>query len=262
MTGGVQPGMVVKASGDIHVEGMVEGGSLISGGDIVVKGGIIGLTERRGETSRHSTITCKGSCGAAFAQNAHIAAGDDILIRDSAMQSELSAGRRIIVGEKDSRHGHLIGGVARARMLVKAQVIGSPGRSNTLVIVGPEQALHVRLDAVAEARRAATAKLVRVARLLELTEAEPGRLTARDVEAAETTRATLAAELALLELEEANLNSEITAGTDAQIVEQIVAEVFQEGVEVRFGSTCRPCDRRRRRHVPAHGRRARPGLSA
>ena len=149
VTGEVHAGMTAKASGDTHVNATVEGVILIAGGDIDVKGGIIGRTERGSEMSHHSIITCKGSCTANFTQNAYISAGNSIFIRDFSMQSELSAGRQIVVGD-GNRKGHLMGGAARAAMRVKAQIIGSPSRSKTLVIAGADQALHERLAAIAE----------------------------------------------------------------------------------------------------------------
>lgn len=231
VTGEIHTGMTVKASGDIHVNGTVEGVTLAAGGDIVVEGGIIGLTERGGEKSHHSAITCGGSCSANFAQNAHIAAGKGIFIRDFTMQSELSAGHQIVVGD-GSRKGHLIGGTARAAMLIKAKIIGSPTRSKTLVIAGADQTLHERLVAIAETRGAAMSKLLNVVKLLELADASPGRLPAETVKAAETTRDSINAEMASLNLDEAELNREIAASKEAQIVAE---KKFLEGVEVRFG---------------------------
>lgn len=130
VTGEIHIGMTVKASGDIHVNGTVEGVTLAAGGDIAVKDGIIGLTERAGKKSHHSAITCGESCSANFAQNAHISAGKGIFIRDFTMQSKLSARHQIVVGD-GSRKGYLIGGTARAAMLIKAKIIGSPTRSKT-----------------------------------------------------------------------------------------------------------------------------------
>ncbi len=232
VTGDVHTGMTVKASGDIHVNGTVEGVILIAGGDIVVKGGIIGLTERAGEKSHHSTITCKGSCSASFAQNAHISAGNGIFIREFAMQSELSAGHQIIVGDKASCKGHLIGGTSRAAMLVKAQIIGSPSHSKTIVIAGTDHAPHERLLAVVGARDAALNNLSKITKLLDLARANPGRLPEETVKAAEVTRDTIKAEIAALTLEEAELNREIDISKEARVVAE---KKFLEGVEVRFG---------------------------
>ncbi len=231
---GVHAGMTVKASGDIHVNGTVEGGILIAGGDIVVKGGIIGLAGRTsGKKSHPSSITCKGSCSANFAQNAQISAGAGIFIRDSAMQSEMSAGHQIVVGDTGSRKGHLVGGVARAAMLVKAKVIGSPARAKTIVIAGADQGLHDRLAAIAAARDAATNKLIGVIKLLDLARANPGRLPAAAVKSAETTRAAINAEMVALSVDEDELNREIALSEKAQVVAE---QQFLEGVELRFGA--------------------------
>jgi len=232
VTGDVHTGMTVKASGDIHVSGTVEGVILIAGGDIVVKGGIIGMSERAGEKSQHSTINCKGSCSASFAQNAHISAGNGIFIREFSMQSELSAGHQIIVGDKASRKGHLIGGTSRAAMLVKAQIIGSPTHSKTIVIAGADHAPHERLLAVVEARDAALNNLSKVTRLLDLARATPGRLPAETVKAAEVTRDSIKAEIAALTLEETELSREVDISKEARVV---AGKKFLEGVEVRFG---------------------------
>ncbi len=233
VTGSVQTGMTVKASGDIHVNDTVEGAVLIAGGDVVVKGGIVGLTARAGEKTRLFTVDCKGSCSANFTQNARILAGNGIFIRDSAMQSELTAAHQIIVGDKNSRKGHLVGGTACATMLVKARVIGSPARAKTIVIAGADKSLHDRLAAVAEARDVAINKLMNVIKLLELARAQPGRLPADTVKAAETTRDSINAEMTALSRDEEDLNREIAASEGAQVVAE---KEFLEGVEVQFGS--------------------------
>lgn len=230
VTGDIHVGMTVKAAGDIHVNGTVEGVTLAAGGDIVVKGGIIGLTER-GKTLR-SSVTCNGSCNANFVQHAHISAGNGIFVRDFAMQSELSAGHQIIVGDKASRKGHIVGGVTRAVMLIKAQIIGSPARAKTVVIAGEDQALHGRLTAIAAARDSAANKLMQIIKLLELAHANPGRVPPKAVKAAEATRDSINAEMAALRLDEEELKQEIAAIEKAQVAAE---KQFLEGVEIRLG---------------------------
>jgi len=231
VTGEVHTGMTVKASGDIHVNGTVEGVTLVAGGDIVVKGGIVGLTER-GKTV-HSGIICKGSCSAHFVQNAHISAGNGIFIRDFAMQSELTAAHQVIVGDKGSRKSHIIGGVTRAVMLIKAQIIGSPNRAKTIVIAGADQALHGRLAAIAEALDTAINKLMQVVKLLELAHTNPGRVPPKIVKAAEATRDTINAEMAALRLDEDQVKRELAVSEQAQVIAE---KQLLEGVEVSFGS--------------------------
>ena len=231
VTGEVQTGMTVKASGDIHVNGTVEGVTLVAGGDIVVKGGIVGLTER-GKTV-HSSISCKGSCSAHFVQNARITAGNGIFIRDFAMQSELAAAHQIIVGDKGSRKSHIIGGITRAVMLVKAQVIGSPARAKTVVVAGADQALQERLAAIAAALDTAMNKLIQIIKLLEVAQANPGRIPAKTVQAAEATRDTINAEMTALRLKEDELKRELAVSEQAQVIAE---KQFLEGVEIHFGS--------------------------
>lgn len=232
VTGDIHVGMTVKASGDIHVNGTVEGVTLVAGGDIAVKGGIVGLTER-GKTV-HASISCTGSCSAHFVQNAHISAGNGIFIRDFAMQSEMAAAHQIIVGGKGSRRGHIIGGVTRAVMLVKAQIIGSPARAKTVVVAGADQALNERLTAIAEALDAAMSKLIQVVKLLEVARADPSRMPPAIVKAAEATRDTINAEMTALRLDEDQLKLEIAASEQAQVIAE---KQFLEGVEISFGSS-------------------------
>ena len=230
--GTVQTGMTVKAGGNIHINDTVEGATLIAGGDVVVKGGIVGLAPRAGDKVHPFTVECKGSCTANFVQNARISAGNGIFIRDSSMQSELTAAHQIIVGDNNSRKGHLVGGTARAMMLVKAQVIGSPARAKTIVIAGPDQAMQERLAAIAAERDAAINKLMAVVKLLEFAQAQPDRLPAEKVKAAETTRDSINAEMIALSEEEDDLKRELAASEGAQIV---AVKEFLDGVEIQFG---------------------------
>lgn len=230
VTGSILTGMTVNAAGDIHVNSTVEGVTLVAGGDIVIKGGIVGLTERG--KAAHPSIRCNGSCSAHFVQNGHVSAGNGIFIRDFSMQSELSAAHQIIVGDKGSRKSHIVGGVSRAAMLVKAQVIGSPARAKTVVIVGADQALYDRQSALAKAIDGTTNKLLQVVKLIDLARANPGRMPPETVRAAETTRDTINAEMAALRLDEDQLNLEIATCDQAQVVAE---KQFLEGVEIRFG---------------------------
>ena len=230
ISGEIHTGMTVKAAGDIHVNATVEGVTLVAGGDIVVKGGIVGLTER-GKTVR-SSVSCKGSCSAHFVQNAHISAGNGIFVRDFAMQSDLTAAHQIIVGDQGSRKSHIIGGLTRAVMLVKAQVIGSPARAKTMVVVGADQAMYERVSALAEALDAAMNKLLQVAKLLELAQAKPSRVPPSIAKAAEATREQINAEIAKLSEEDDQLKREIAASEQAQVIAE---KRFLEGVEICLG---------------------------
>jgi hypothetical protein len=229
----VHTGMTIKATGDIHVNGTVEGATLEAGGDIVVKGGILGDSSQDGNSKY--AIKCGGSCTARFVQNAHISAGQGIFIHDFTMQSELFAGHQIIVGDKGSRKGNIIGGTARAAMLVKAQTLGSDSYIKTVIIAGADQSLHDRMNAAIKAREEAEHKLADIIKLLELAHQNPGRIPPAAVKSAESTREVTHSEIATLRDNEMELQAEIDLVNEAQVV--VEKQIFG-GVEVHFGIKC------------------------
>ncbi|HZW25985.1 MAG TPA: FapA family protein [Gallionella sp.] len=230
VTGDVHTGMKIESTGDIHVDGTVEGAVLDAVGDISVKGGILGLSEDN--TQHYSMIKCGGSCTTRFAQNAHISAGAGIFIHDYAMQSELRAGHQILVGDQGSRRGDLIGGVAHAAMLVKAHVIGAESFVRTVVVAGADQQLHESMKIVREHREAAEHKLADLIKLLELARQHPGRLPPAMIETAEATREATLQEIEALGEDEKELQAEIDLTADAQVVAE---KKIYPGADVRFG---------------------------
>lgn len=151
----VREGMTVQASGDIIVGGVVEGAVLEAGGSIEVKGGVIGQSEVRTTSGQISPEAARIHAGTSasvnFVENAVITAGEDITVNDFVMQSELSAGGQVLVGNPESRHGHLIGGVCRAGAMVKAVTLGSPAGVATRVEVGVDPFVNEKLTAVTAA---------------------------------------------------------------------------------------------------------------
>lgn len=234
VTGDVHAGMTVKVTGDIHVEGTVEGAMLDAGGDIVVKGGIIGGSEQHARPGDkfHPLVKCTGTCTARFVQNAHVSAGNGIFIHDTVMQSDMTAGHQIIVGEKGSRKGDIIGGVTRAAMLVKAQVLGSHEYVKTVVNAGANRVLHERMNLAAKAREAAEKKHHDIIKILEIASLKPGRLPPDTIKAAEATRDAASAEIETLMEIEQELQKQIDLSKDAQV---IVEKHIFGGTEIYFG---------------------------
>ena len=234
VSGDVHTGMTVKASGDIYVDGMVEDAILDAGGDIVIKGGVVGGTEQHKQQADKTrvAIRCNGSCTARFVQNTNISAGDGIFIHDIAMLSELSAGHQIIVGEKGGRKGSIIGGVARAALLVKAQAIGSPNYVKTVIIAGADQVLHERLNVAVKTREASEKKFNDIIKILEMASLKPDRVPPETVKTAEATRDALNSEIETLRENERELQREIDLANGAQVVAE--KRIFG-GVEIRFG---------------------------
>jgi uncharacterized protein (DUF342 family) len=234
VTGDVHSGMTVKATGDIHVEGTVEDALLEAGGDVTVKCGIMGSDEDNdaSDNKMHATIKCGGSCTVKFAQNAHIFAGNGIFVLETSMQSELNAAHQIIVGDKGSRKGDLIGGIARATMLVRAHNIGSDDHPRTIVIVGNDKYLHERLQECNEKSKIANNKFADVLMLLSSAKKNPEKITAEVMAEAEAERVTLLAEIAEHTAEALQIKKEIDLAQQGQVVAE--KHVFI-GTEIRIG---------------------------
>ncbi len=231
VTNDVHAGMTIKASGDIYVDGTVEGAILDAGGDIVVKGGIIGVLEAHADNFTPS-VTCSGSCTSRFVQNAKIVAVHGIFINEFSMQSELSAGQQIIVGKKGSSKGHIIGGTAHAGMLIKAQVIGSDAYVKTLIITGTDPALHERLNHAIKIREEVERKLSDIVKLLDLASHNPDRIPLETVESATATRNAMDIEIHTLLENERELQNEMSCVSHSQII--VEKNIFC-GVDIKVG---------------------------
>lgn len=132
--GEVLPGMKVHATGDIIVTGTVDNGDLDAGGNVQVAGGIIA----------HATVKAGGSVSARFVENSSIYAGTTIAIDDMALQSDLQAMNQIMIGIKSAKRGRLVGGSARAMMLIRTPLLGAANSGVTNVLVGVNPVLEAK----------------------------------------------------------------------------------------------------------------------
>ncbi len=132
--GDIVQGMKVKASGDIVVAGMVDGGILQAGGDILISGGVIA----------HATLSAGGCVSARFAQDVKIRAGTTIALADMALECELESLNQIVIGAQSQGRGRLVGGSATAMMLLSVPVLGSAKARLTKVVMGVNAGLMTR----------------------------------------------------------------------------------------------------------------------
>lgn len=150
ITGDIDTGMKVEATGDINIGGAVEGAHIKAGGDVIVNGAIIGHGDVRDPKGNLNDETAKiyatGSISAKFVENAYLESQDKIMIQDWVVKSELSAVNEIIVGNKNARKGQIIGGRILSGLMVKAMKIGAESGVKTLVIAGKETDIDADLD--------------------------------------------------------------------------------------------------------------------
>ena len=135
ITGSVRSSFRVVAAHDVEVEGSVEDAEIIAGGRLRVHGGVLG-----GEFGRLRAVL---GLSVRYAQNARIACEGDVVLGDSDLASEISAGGEIRAVEG---RGRLSGGVYRAARAVRAQELGSPLGAQTLVVVGLDKELETELE--------------------------------------------------------------------------------------------------------------------
>lgn len=231
--GDVLAGMKVKASGDIEIHGMVETATLEAGGDIVIRGGVMG-----GKDVTATSIVCGGSFSANHVQQARVEAGDSIFINDVTIQSILIAGNGIVVG-KDKR-GLVMGGHLRATQSVRARVLGSQARLKTVIELGVDKAQHAHLRELGAQRGREEDVLMQVSRVIDLNAKTPGRLPAATVEKARLTAEQASRRIAELRIEEEEIKRRMARALEARV---ICEQACHEGVLINFGElSCKAQD--------------------
>ena len=130
--GDVGPRSVVRATGDIEVEGIIEQADVEAGGNLVVRGGIMG----RGIDK----ILVEGRVQAKFVIDSEVEAEHDILIDREIVQSRVKS-----MGSISIPNGRIVGGetVARAGFLVGQ--VGSEALVPTVVTAGRDFRLDDKL---------------------------------------------------------------------------------------------------------------------
>ncbi|EXX91270.1 polymerase [Paenibacillus darwinianus] len=133
--GNVLTGFRVKAAGDIRVVGGVEGAELEADGSIEITGGI--LAGNKGFVKAGKTVR------SSFIQDGNVLAGEDIVVTQSIMHSQVRAAQSIVCS---GAKGLLVGGIAQAGDKVTARTIGNTMSTATAIEVGVHPALRAELN--------------------------------------------------------------------------------------------------------------------
>jgi uncharacterized protein (DUF342 family) len=132
--GSVRDGFQVLARNDIEIKQIVEGARVESSSDIVIAGGIQGMSR--------GTIIAAGDITAGFVNQAYIRSGGEIKIKNSVLHSDVSAQQAVIV--MGGRKSQIIGGRIQAELAVVCNTLGSDIGTKTEVIVGLPPTLNER----------------------------------------------------------------------------------------------------------------------
>ncbi|TBL77754.1 DUF342 domain-containing protein [Paenibacillus thalictri] len=144
--GNILPGFKIKSGGDIRVSGGVEGADLEAGGSIEISAGILGQNK--------AVVKAGKDVKSSFIQDATVEAGEQIIVSQSIMHSQIRAGKNVICkGTK----GLIVGGVVQAGERVVTRTVGNSMSTVTVIEVGvlPElrnelQQLRLQLKAIGE----------------------------------------------------------------------------------------------------------------
>jgi len=123
---GVGTGAVVKATGNIMIDGVVEAATIESRrGSVKLRHGVAG--------QHRAAIRAEEDVVARFVENAFILAGRDVIVETGSLHSRLVAGRAI---HCNRGRGQLIGGSAMAGTLIEVKQLGAKSNVTTDIIVG------------------------------------------------------------------------------------------------------------------------------
>ncbi|MDX9958274.1 MAG: FapA family protein [Spirochaetia bacterium] len=137
VNGNVEDGFSVKATGNIEVKGNVGRAEVAAEGDVIFHQGVAGKGS--------GTVTAGKNVWAKFIENAQVVAGNNVIVTQSIINSDITADRRIICS--GGKHAAIIGGRYRACEEINAKSIGTAtGGAETILEVGSDPKSKSRLD--------------------------------------------------------------------------------------------------------------------
>ena len=124
--GSVREGFSIVSSGDVEVNGVVEGAKIQSGGNILIHGGIRGMSKAH--------ISAEGDVSAGFIDQANVRAKKNLNVKNAVLHSDVGAhGSVIVVGGSKAQ---IAGGKVQAGSEVICLNLGSEMGTRTEVTVG------------------------------------------------------------------------------------------------------------------------------
>lgn len=234
--GDVKEGMKVHASGDVMVGGTVEAAEIEAGGNVVIKGGVIGRSEHTADPNAvpvfNARIVSKGSISARYAENVYMEAGVDINIEEYSMHNHLVSLNQILVGKSGGKKGRIIGGSTCATGLVQAGKIGSNAGFLTKIRVGFNPLLHAKLDKLKLEIEAKEKELEDIKKIIAFVMAHPEKNKNDLLNKASNNKEKIELDCVQLHVDLANLHEEMTL---SEHVEVIVEEAIYCGTEIQIG---------------------------
>jgi hypothetical protein len=134
IVGTVKSGARLEVDGDIGIFGNVEDAEILATGSVMIDGGFLGTGGGR--------IACQGNFKSRFVQGQRIEAGGDVKVAKGLISSTVFTSGRVLVGKA----GGIVGGEIHAYRGVEAGSLGSPRPVTTVLEVGIDPAVSMRID--------------------------------------------------------------------------------------------------------------------
>ncbi|MDB1125653.1 DUF342 domain-containing protein [Vibrio algarum] len=132
VSGNIEPGMVVRATGSVTVGGFIESADVQAQEDIIVGKGIIGHAVDEGE-DKACIVKTNGNIKSKYAQFAFLQAIGDIELELHCMSCIAMCTGDLTVKDANDKHGTLSGGIAKAGGKVECLNLGVEGDTATKV---------------------------------------------------------------------------------------------------------------------------------
>lgn len=218
VSGDIRTGMSVKVTGDVVVNGTIEAAHVEAGGDVIVKGGIIGKAESaHGDSDEIASVRSRGAVHARYIQNAIVESVTEVIVESGIRQSDVSAGERVVVGTPTGQ-GSISGGRTRAMATVSVATLGAPAGTATAVQVGLNPFADQQRAELEAQRRKVLEDQAKLQQLVAFFAKHPERATGEVREKARATMHKINRDLFELEAEIARMTEQMKPAADAVIV--------------------------------------------
>jgi len=228
--GSIKSGFIVHSGRDVEVNQVVEGGTIRAEGNVYIKNGIRGLGTGK--------VIASGSIYAKFIENATVEAGQDVVVKDSIIHSNISSGGKVILKE---RLGHLLGGFCCACKGIEAKVIGSSLAVTTELEVGVNPMITTALKSLLKQDAEVKHNLDKIEKALQLLlhpqklGKELSKKEKRLLKKLVQTRQKLQDRMQVIQLEKDKLITSLNTMSQEKVKVK-VKDCIYPGVRIKFGS--------------------------
>ena len=206
VVGTIRAGVRLEVKGDIGIFGNVEDAEILATGNVMIEGGFLG-----GGSGR---VACMGGFKARFVQGQRIEAGGDVDVAKSLISSTVFTSSRVLVGGS----GGIVGGEIHAYRGVEAGSLGSPRPVTTIIEVGIDPAVSMRIDELEREAMALASKRIRYIKDISFVGNQDDARSSEKMRDLTAASSAVQAELVSLGEEIMSLRSSSEAARDATII--------------------------------------------